>query len=367
MDRGEIVLCVLLTVSALLFISSAIVSIQKRPHGSADAISIWNGRARILYRAGNNAEEVFRKLKHGHPDYPLFLSGTIAGQFQMAGHESPRIPQSISVVLATACVGAAALALLCWAGRKSALIGCSILLVTPAFNKWSVSQNSDIPLAYVAVLALLALSCAADRQPGQIDRTVLLLTGFLVGLLVWIKDEGIVLACALLGGALIVLVFDRERKQRWRCVAWMIPGLAVPVLTTAVFKISWVTTSQIVQVAEGNALENFIAWDRWSSVAKAFLTEFSPIHEARAWGFAWLAMGLLAAWRWRSLWSGSTQRLATATVVLAWIGYFTIYLLTPQPLDWHLRTSVQRLFLQLFPLSIAWIGALFGQGGSRSC
>ncbi len=43
----------------------------------------------------------------------------------------------------------------------------------------------------------------------------------------------------------------------------------------------------------------------------------------------------------------------TITVAMAAIaGYFLVYLVTPHELDWHLRTSLHRLFAQLWPAAV---------------
>jgi hypothetical protein len=45
-------------------------------------------------------------------------------------------------------------------------------------------------------------------------------------------------------------------------------------------------------------------------------------------------------------------RVSLATLCLTLAGYFAIYLITPRDLYWHLRFSLNRLFLQLWPATI---------------
>jgi len=44
--------------------------------------------------------------------------------------------------------------------------------------------------------------------------------------------------------------------------------------------------------------------------------------------------------------------MAIITLALTLAGYFAIYLITPYDLYWHLRFSLNRLFLQLWPSAI---------------
>jgi len=40
----------------------------------------------------------------------------------------------------------------------------------------------------------------------------------------------------------------------------------------------------------------------------------------------------------------------TLLLLLTFAGYFAIYLITPHPLEWHLKYSVDRLMFHLFPM-----------------
>jgi hypothetical protein len=47
-----------------------------------------------------------------------------------------------------------------------------------------------------------------------------------------------------------------------------------------------------------------------------------------------------------------TIRAYAAALILTLAGYFFIYLITPRDIYWHLRFSLNRLFLQLWPSAI---------------
>jgi hypothetical protein len=48
----------------------------------------------------------------------------------------------------------------------------------------------------------------------------------------------------------------------------------------------------------------------------------------------------------------ATVRASAAALVLTLAGYFFIYLITPRDIYWHLRFSLNRLFVQLWPSAI---------------
>lgn len=47
-----------------------------------------------------------------------------------------------------------------------------------------------------------------------------------------------------------------------------------------------------------------------------------------------------------------TVRASALALILTLVGYFLIYLITPRDIYWHLRFSLNRLFLQLWPSAI---------------
>jgi hypothetical protein len=343
-----------------LFGYRGMLAISASPHGGPDAISIWNGRARMLFRSGAAAADNFARMERSHPDYPLFLSAGIAGQFSLWGEESTGIQQATSIALAAATALAVYVAIGVVATREVALTGTVLLLVTPAFGKWSFDQYSDIALGYVAVLGLGGLLSLRERESGSWPPV---LVGFLLGLLVWVKDEGVVLLLSFLCGLALCAL-----TTRWKALSWIKPlqlfgGMALPISATARFKTTWASTSQIKQLLQDQPWAKLFELERWQTVALAFWTELNPLLERRTWGLIWPVVGLVAIVRWRRLFSPVNTRLTTVSVLASLLGYYAIYLFTPHPLPWHLRTSSQRLFLQLLPLVLVWAAALVGSFG----
>jgi len=55
---------------------------------------------------------------------------------------------------------------------------------------------------------------------------------------------------------------------------------------------------------------------------------------------------------WRDAWRTAGLRTALGVLAVMLIGYFFVYVITPQNLEWHLRTSLARLLLQLWPMTL---------------
>ena len=57
-------------------------------------------------------------------------------------------------------------------------------------------------------------------------------------------------------------------------------------------------------------------------------------------------------WRRKTGPSTASVRIAIWTLELTLAGYFVIYVITPNQLNWHLRFSLNRLFLQFWPSAV---------------
>ena len=69
------------------------------PHGNWDAWTIWNMRARFLFRAGTQWEAAFSPLmSFFHTDYPLLIPCLVARCWYYIGHETVAAPALVSAI-----------------------------------------------------------------------------------------------------------------------------------------------------------------------------------------------------------------------------------------------------------------------------
>lgn len=335
-----------------------------QPLGEYDAVAIWNTRALTIWRADEPLPALFARLtlSQAHPDYPLLLPGAVAASFAVAGGESVFIPQAVSLVFLFAAAGAIWLGVRRVAGASTAALTAALFLVTPEVLFWGPAQCADLPLAYLLVLAAagLARELEPDATRGPVDRAVL--TGFLVSLLPWVKNEGLLLGALLttlwLTSGLLTSALRPRRALALGLGA--LPGLA----TVAGFKLLWSPHAELPDFLVG-ALARALDASRWRLVSGAFAAEANPLGAGDEWSLTVLVVALLGLAGWathrRSVPPRRFLRLALAGSVLLWFG---VYLGTPADLRWHLDTSLDRLLLQLLPLSLLWACCELGEGQS---
>ncbi len=358
----ELVAGLLVIITLGMIVATFPTSRVSQPFGFYDAVAIWNARSFFLFRSTGNLSEIYADLRFGHPDYPLFLPGTLAAQYSLFGQEHVAIPQVTGLLFALSCCAAVFLLVARYGSLAVAGSAAALLAVTPSFWRWLFAQYADLPLAYLLVIGVIVLASQLEEPSRRLPAT---LTGFCFGLLTWIKNEGLVLAL-LLGASLIIVIFvTRDFRVSWaRRGFWGLVG-GLPVFAAlGLFKAFWSPINETGMFLEG-ALAKILTLDRWWIIAQAFLEELNPWSGMARWGLLWPFILVCGAVFWRQrLAVGRPFLFVSLAMASGWAVWFAIYLCTPASLEWHLDSSLKRLLLQLAPLTLGW--SLLGVGRAES-
>jgi hypothetical protein len=218
-------------------------------------------------------------------------------------------------------------------------------LGTPFFVHHSASQYADCPLGfyYLSTIALLSLYFAS---PGPEHRGLLLLAGLSAGLSAWTKNEGIVfMIVILLASAVVVIRCDGFDSYR-RTMLSLVVGTAAVWPTLLYFKLKLAPANDLIGSAR---LHKLLEGARYLQLMAAFgdqalhfgswVVDITPLL-----AFYALLVGIGVERRERP---GIVISLSTLALTLA--AYFAVYLVTGPDLTWHLSSSLNRLFVQLWP------------------
>ncbi|MGA7753418.1 MAG: glycosyltransferase family 39 protein [Candidatus Sulfotelmatobacter sp.] len=349
---------------------SSILRALVHPHGDGwDAFSIWNLHARFLFRGGAAWREGFSPLiPWSHPDYPLLLPAAIAHFWNCLGYENQAIPSVIGLVFTFSTVGVLFSSLAILRGRTPAMLGALTLLATPFFIQAGTSQYADVPLSFF-YLAAISLVCLHNQTSGKTSlsrpRGLLILAGLAAGLAAWTKNEGALFLCALVAAWLLRAVRRRRseaqgespdsaagRTQEPFSAFLFLLGVASPLILLAWFKHSVAPPGDLFSDRR-TALHKLLDLKRYRIILEWYGKEFLRfgdwflIPETIA-----LAVFYFLSSKSRKFHPEPGIAMAIITLALTLAGYFAIYLITPYDLYWHLRFSLNRLFLQLWPSAI---------------
>jgi hypothetical protein len=342
----------LLLVSLANFLENWILAFFAAPEGNWDAWSIWNLHARFinsgeLWRNGFTSEMTW----WSHPDYPLLLPGFIARVWALIASQSQYVPALVELCFILCILGTIIASVELLRGWKLAIFA-GLFTLPILHDSLGTQQYADMPLAFF-FLATNLLLCLADGSRKN-QPQLLFLAGVMAGAAIWTKNEGwaLLLAMMITEGLLLLAEKPKLRDQikRW---AWLGAGL-IPLLATAlVFKVFVAPPNDIVNnLGSQDILAKISDLSRYALIWQSIKDQFFRI--------GLLKVGLLPALIGFVLVAGWNK----ITKDVAWIGlrlaiialvYFGIYLLTPHSLEWHLSTSLDRLFDQLIPTLILMV------------
>lgn len=392
-----------------LALSAAMYCAMRRaislPNGEGwDAFAIWNLHARFLFRGGMAWRDGFSSLiPWSHPDYPLLLPAAIAHFWAYLGHESHAVESIIGLIFTISTAGVLFSALLLVRGRNLALLGCMTLLTTPAFIEQGTSQYADVPLSFF-LLATVVLLCLYDAFPREFGgrKGLLVLAGLSGGFAAWTKNEGILFLLAVLVGPFLVSVGRRRNSGRpspkeIRFTPFLLGAL--PVFVLILWFKKFVAPPGDLFGSLASTAHKLLSDTRYGAISQWFAKQFLRFgHWLWVPGTVLLAGIFLALKSWPlpecvgsetgttlhdpasslnvSVGSGREEgfRVCILALLITLAGYFFIYVITPYDVYWHLRFSLNRLFLQLWPSAIflcclrmgaRWRNLAYAPGGSK--
>jgi len=346
----------LLTAAFVIALCAAVYSTVLRslahPHGDGwDAFAIWNLHARFLFRGGAHWRDGFSPLiPWSHPDYPLLLPAAVAHFWTFLGYDAPAVPAVIGSAFTFATVALLFSSLSILRGAVPAMLAGLTLLATPSFIAVGTSQYADIPLSFF-VLASIILLRLYDAQPSP---RVLALAGLATGLAAWTKNEGILFVAAIFLARSLRFRQTKALRHESR------PNADIVFLLLAIFPIFLLVTYFKHFVAPAGdlfsdlptMLHKLLDPTRYWIIFKWLTKEFFRFGHWLLIPFPLLVPVYYFFTREETRGQDSSDRASTLALALTLAGYSAIYLITPYDLYWHLRFSLSRLFLQLWPSAI---------------
>ncbi len=336
----------LLTSAILLFV----LITMAQPHGRWDSWAIWNMRARFLFRSPADWPTIFNPSVP-HADYPLLVPLNVALGWVMAHGETVLVPAAIAMAFTFA---PAALLAGYFQDRNLAdrgIIAALCLIGTPFFLFTGVDQVADIPLSlyFLATIVLLLLSDQAAAGTGR--HRFLLLAGLMAGMAAWTKNEGLLFILVVFFSRL--LVPGQGLRAYLRSMAWFAAGLLPVAGVLAWFKLGlapandlWASRSLSEIVAKLTDIRRYLqVLEAYGSVAYGF--RYQPTVSLN---MLLLAYALWVDFQWHRL--ANELRWLLSLLLLMLAGYFTVFILTPHDLAWHLHTALNRLVVQLYPAAL---------------
>jgi hypothetical protein len=325
--------------------------------------------------AGDRWPDAFSPLGF-HGDYPLLVPATNARLWSWAGREALWGPAAVQAGFLVALLGVVAGGVALLRGWPQALLATLALAGNIKLLLLCCSQYAETSLQFYFAAAIVLLGLRDVL--GGIKRGELALIGLLAGLAAWTKNEGVLFLLAL-GSARLGVVAWRERRQAqttssvlserptpwtysaqtarpswwqttfdelWPAVLGALPVVAI----LAIFKLSLHVENDLVAGQGASTLARLVDPERIAYVVRSWVT--IGLHVLKLFAFVLPAMAWLLGRGPQLSRRGSGLPTGVALVGLMIAGFTVVLLATPHDLVWHVTTSVDRLWMQLYPFSI---------------
>lgn len=321
--------------------------ISREPHGQYDAVAMWNTKARVIFRGGVHWTDVFSTYLP-HADYPLLLPLSVARCWTYLGKDPTVVPSLLAGLFTFGIVGLLVSSLSALRGKTQGFLAGLVLLGPFIFITYGISQLADFPFAFF-ILATLVLFCLRDRATAR-GQGLLLLAGMSAGFSAWTKNEGLLFLPIIITARLAAVAPAEGLKVYAKQMLYFTCG-ALPILLILFYFKSQVASANDIIGAQGlqSIARHVTDASRYKLILGSLqgqLVEFggwkpNPIYLLALYP---LCLGIKV--------EGVDKRgvLTSVTAIcLLLLGYCFIYLITPHDLNWHLKSSLDRLLLQLWP------------------
>lgn len=300
--------------------------------GNWDAWAIWTLHAKFLASDAEFINLFTNDLNWTHPDYPLMLSSLIAVIWKSFGSNSAMVPLFISfftslTLLATLTASFFEIKNLKLGVTTLIIATSSILLFT-----YGSYQYSDTLLSTFILIPIVLNHHLKKEKPIPF----LLLLGFFTATCGWIKNEGIAFF------VLFSVLFIISNFKNKRYLFYYMLGALIPILIIAFFKLKYAPANDLIELTSINSINKLIDLDRYITIfdfTLSYIIYKNPL-------LILLLISIIAI-DYKYYLSFDFKVLIGLVFI-----YFLIYILTPKDLEWHLRTSIERVFHHISPALI---------------
>ena len=313
-----------------------------RPSGTVDAYMIYNRTARFVYRDQANWLQSFSKQLDItlQANYPLLIPLNIASGWNIIGHETNDVPLVFSGLFMFACAGLFVSAIAMTKSIWHAGVGLIVLLNTTFFIMNGASQTADVPLSFFILSTVALIYLYVYKQEPRL----LILAGLTSGLAGWTKNEGELFIIS----TFAELIISFFKRYSWRSLGLYLAGLIIPFAFILYFKLFLAPPADLLTNGFSQSIHQILDWPRHSTILNAFKSGILGFGESE---LGIIPVLLIYAVIFNVAWNKRLQPAYMAIflmLVFQMAGYYFIYLITPNSVDWQLTFSLNRLLLQIY-------------------
>ncbi len=322
-----------------------LVKCLRYPDGTWDALAMWNFRAKFLSIGNEEWNRMyFDTFDYSHRDYPLFLSCIIARSFNFVGKTDTIIPMFFSCFFTIITFFLTYLYLKRLKNKYYSVLAICILTYSPQIIFYGCMQYADIPLAVFILVSLYEFIIWNRR-----NKNLPWIGMFFACLCIWIKNEGIPWYLSY-----CLLIFYSLYKKDNNFISSIKNFLRLILASLPIF-------ISVLFVKYFAKSENDIVFGFWGRLKQIFDFERYKLINIYIWWFIkqnfwilFIPIYLLLGFTDKKY---KKYKYLFINILLMYLIYIFVYLITPHDLLWHLSTSFLRITIIYLP-SLMFLGCL---------
>ena len=321
-----------------------------KPIESYDAIAIYAIKAKIFFTELGIPADFFSRFKGivPHIEYPLHIPLLETSFYVVTGTLDdclvkiifPLFYFSIAAILFTTMKSVLP--------RIWAITIAFLFMTIPVVSDYATNGYADLAFAaYISAAFFYMYKWTRSNESG-----LLWISGILLLCGVWTKSEGIIFPFIFICAGGICAARDRDLKKR--AFIYYAASLVIAMAIYFMIKKAYgIETNDDFKTPGLFAPERIIGnLSRIPLILYEYQIQFFG---PKKWNIAWILFLIGVVMNFRRLLSDRLI-LTTSMIFLSFAAYTFIYIVTPQNIQWHLSTTVSRLFIHFIPVVMLWIG-----------
>jgi len=329
---------------ALSFVIQFLYIIQgvlTSPFATGDAYAIWFLKAKVLYLGGWGGFVDFLKnpeFAYNHSAYPIFLPLLFASIYKLIGQVNEIVILSLYPLVYLGIIFFLFKILKKEVGFRWAYLAVFLWGTVPIVERHAGRLEAGFADFFLAAAILVGTFYAIEfTKTSSKKNLIFAVLGLGIG--ANIKFEGALWLLSLFLASLFC-----KKKIRVK--------LSLPIFLSALAIVPWLFFIYKQHIGFDYLGQNsLIKWQKLPIILTYFLKE---IFKIKRWGLALISLFTLIALKWRWL-RVSKLKLVFTAIVIQFIGFGLIYLMSPIEISGHLDVSFYRLIVQVLPL-LFWVG-----------
>ena len=308
------------------------------PNGTCDAFYMFNYKAKYLaYEKPEMWYGIFSQhLADFHPDYPLFLSCTIARLFIYSGGYNDISPAIFTIIIAFSVFLLLYLYLYKLKSWYYGIVALCVLSASEKFVFYSVWQCSDIPFAFYILISGYEL--ILWFKDSNSEKSLPLIALFFSSVALWMKNEGTVFFILFIA---LTILYEIKKQIRIKNIFKSGIVLLPSFLSILIIRLIYTGSNDLMANLSAH-LNGFCELYRYKYIV---LYVFFFIYRN-----LWLVVIPLFIWRKNVSDKYVNIRLLLLIPCFAYLIYFSIYFITPYDFYWFIYDSFNRIMQHYIPL-----------------